>query len=144
MESHKIKQLLDKYFEGTTSIQEEKELKQYFSSSNIAPELMQYQPAFGYFHHQKEIQTQKDIDLNSTSKNKWLWMAASIVILLGVGFTFLKSQPTPNLGSFDNPELALEETHKALTLIAENLKQGKQKMQYIQEYENTKQYIFKK
>lgn len=144
MESHKIKQLLEKYFEGATSIQEEKELKKYFSSGNIAPELMQYQRMFGYFHHQKDIQPQREVNLHPQTSRSWMWVAASAVILLGIGFSFLKQQPTTNLGSFDNPELALEETHKALSLIAENLNQGKQNMQYIQEYENTKKYIFKK
>lgn len=143
MESHKIKQLLEKYFEGVTSIQEEKELKQYFSSSNIAPELKQYQDLFGYFHKQKNVQSQRPLQIKSSKKIKWLWAVASIVILLGLGTPFLKPKPMPNLGSFDSPELALEETHKALSLIAENLNQGKQKMQYIQEYENTKKYIFK-
>ena len=70
-------------------------------------------------------------------------MAASIVILLGIGYTFL-NQPkqSDDLGTFDNPEIALIETQKALNLIAENLKKGKESMNYLQEFENTKNRIF--
>lgn len=145
MELHNIKQLLEKYFEGETSLQEEKELKNYFSSENIAPELVQYQNMFGYFSKEKATESKIEIVLEKKSNSrKWLGMVASIVILLGIGFTFLK-QPVQqdDLGTFDDPEIALIETQKALNLIAENLNKGKEKMYYLQEYENTKNRIFK-
>lgn len=144
MELHNIKQLLEKYFEGETSLQEEKELKNYFSSENIASELMPYKSMFGYFSNEKTTESKKEIVLEKKSNSrKWLGMVASIVILLGIGFTFLK-QPVQqdDLGTFDDPEIALIETQKALNLIAENLNKGKEKMYYLQEYENTKNKIF--
>ncbi len=144
MELHNIKNLLEKYFEGETSLQEEKELKNYFSSENIAPELLKYKSMFGYFSKEKTTESEREIVLEKKSNNrKWLGMAASIVILLGIGFTFLK-QPVQqdDLGTFDDPEMALIETQKALALIAENFNKGKEKMYYLQEYENTKNKIF--
>ena len=144
MELHNIKNLLEKYFEGQTSLQEEKELKNYFSSEDIAPELMQYRSLFGYFSKEKTTESKTKIVLEKKSKNiRWLGMAASIVILLGIGYTFL-NQPkqSDDLGTFDNPEIALIETQKALNLIAENLKKGKESMNYLQEFENTKNRIF--
>lgn len=144
MELHNIKQLLEKYFEGETSLQEEKELKNYFSSKNIAPELVQYQNMFGYFSKEKATESKREIVLEKKSNSrKWLGMVASIVILLGIGFTFLKPIQQDSLGTFDDPEIALIETQKALNLIAENLNKGKEKMYYLQEYENTKNRIFK-
>ena len=145
MELHNIKNLLEKYFEGETSLQEEKELKNYFSSENIAPELLQYKSMFGYFSEEKTTESEREIVLEKKSNHrKWLGMAASIVILLGIGFTFLK-QPVQqdDLGTFDDPEMALIETQKAFNLIAENLNKGKESINYLQEYENTKNRIFK-
>lgn len=144
MELHNIKELLQKYFEGETSIQEEKKLKSYFTSKNIAPELMQYQYMFGYFSEEQQTETQKEFVLKQKNTKKWLWMVASVLIVAGIGLTLLK-QPknSENLGTFDNPEIAFEETQKALQLVAENLNRGKQKIEYIQEYENTKNFIFK-
>ncbi|MEZ4788047.1 MAG: hypothetical protein R2790_09275 [Flavobacterium haoranii] len=39
MELRRIEILLEKYFEGNTSITEEKEIKAYFSSDLVVPEL---------------------------------------------------------------------------------------------------------
>ena len=41
MELYKIEELIEKYFQGETSIAEEKELTNYFSSSNVAQHLEQ-------------------------------------------------------------------------------------------------------
>ena len=60
MESRQIEILLEKYFEGETSIQEERELKAYFSSTEVAPHLESYTPMFTNFQKQKEIQFTTD------------------------------------------------------------------------------------
>ncbi|GHT39534.1 hypothetical protein AGMMS49965_05820 [Bacteroidia bacterium] len=44
-----IAALLDKYFEGLTSLQEEKTLRDYFRQENISEEFRVYQPIFQYF-----------------------------------------------------------------------------------------------
>ncbi len=48
MELNKIELLIEKYFQGETSIAEENELRTYFSSLNVAQHLEQYKPLFGY------------------------------------------------------------------------------------------------
>jgi hypothetical protein len=44
-----IKELLQKYFDGATSLEEENILQQYFVQTEIAEELKQYKPLFGCF-----------------------------------------------------------------------------------------------
>ena len=56
MELIKIEYLLEKYFQGETSIAEEKELRTYFSSSDVAQHLEQYKAIFGYYKLAKEQQ----------------------------------------------------------------------------------------
>jgi hypothetical protein len=56
MELVKIDYLVEKYFQGETSIAEEKELRTYFSSSDVAQHLEQYRPIFEYFSLAKEQQ----------------------------------------------------------------------------------------
>ena len=46
MEQSKIEFILEKYFEGETNIAEENELRTYFSSTDVAQHLQQYQPLF--------------------------------------------------------------------------------------------------
>ena len=43
-----ITQLLERYWEGTTSLEEEQILKAFFSQKDIPAELLRYKPLFGY------------------------------------------------------------------------------------------------
>lgn len=51
----RIDELLEKYFAGITSMQEEKELKNYFNSQGIEKEHEKYLPLFQAFEKEKEI-----------------------------------------------------------------------------------------
>ena len=149
MELDKIENLLEKYFEAETSIAEEKELKDYFSSSDVAPPLEQYKPLFSYAVQAKQEQFKATIPLNTRKRKRtvWLSVAASVAVLLGVGlFTFnnynqLKSN---DLGTYDDPEVAFRETQKALAMISESVNKGIGSMKYLNEFEQSKNKIFKK
>lgn len=52
-----IEKLLEKYFEGTTSCEEERLLRQFFSGPDVPPGLESYRPLFVCL--EKEIQQQK-------------------------------------------------------------------------------------
>ena len=152
MELDKIEILLEKYFDGETSIAEEKELKDYFASSNVAQHLEQYQPLFGYFSQAKQEQYKAVTPLISNGRDNkrtiasWISIAAAVVVLLGVGtFTFMNYNDTKSqdLGTYDDPEIAFRETQKALALISEHVNTGIQSAAYINEYEQSKNKIFK-
>ncbi|WP_264522077.1 hypothetical protein [Flavobacterium sp. N1994] len=145
----RIEKLIEKYFEAETSIAEEKELKEYFASSDVAPPLKQYQPLFGYVVQTKQEQFNATIPLNTKKRNSvvWLSVAASVVVLLGVSlFTYhYFNQPKSNdLGTIDDPEVAFRETQKALAIISEHVNKGIGSMSYLNEYEQSKNRIFKK
>lgn len=148
----RIEKLIDKYFEGETSIAEENELKTYFSSLDVAQHLQQYKPVFGYFSQAKAEEFKAEIPLNTKKRNVavWLSIAASFVIMLGVGmFMYLNTmEEAPSTatayGTYDDPEKALAETEKALALVSEHLNTGIESVSYINEYNNSKNKIFKK
>ncbi|MWB94696.1 hypothetical protein GON26_10000 [Flavobacterium sp. GA093] len=151
MELDKIEYILEKYFQGETTIAEENELKHYFSSSNVAQHLEQYKPLFGYFSQAREQKSTQEIPLQTKKQNvAWLSIAASAVLLLGIGtFYFVSQKNTPpvvaqsELGTYDNPEEALAATQKALALLSNNVNVGIESVQYIHEYEQSKNKIFK-
>lgn len=66
-----IAKLLDKYFEGETSIQEERDLQKYFSSKEVAPEYLKYAPMFKFFEEEK-----REISLPQKGRKKknLIWM----------------------------------------------------------------------
>ncbi len=140
--------LLEKYFEGETSIDEENELKEYFSSSNVAPDFEQYRPLFRYFTEAREQKFTNNVSLISKKpKALWLSIAASVVVLIGVGaYTYFNSMETEKeskeLGTYDDPEEAFEATQKALAMLSTNVNVGVGGVQYLQVYEVTKDKVF--
>lgn len=152
MELNKIEDILEKYFQGETSIAEENQLKEYFSSPNVAQHLEQYKPMFGYFSQAKEQKSTYEIPLQSKKRNvAWLSIAASAVVLLGIGTYFFVSEKNDTtavasqteLGTYDDPEEALKATQKALALLSNNVNVGIESVHYIKEYEQSKNKIFK-
>jgi 7-cyano-7-deazaguanine synthase in queuosine biosynthesis len=142
MELDRIEQLLEKYFDAETSIAEENELRDYFSSPDVAQHLEQYQSMFTFFTNAKEETSAGLKPLQSKKRNvAWLSLAASVVVLLGIGtFTFLNQEK--DLGTYDNPEVAFRETQKALQLLSGNVNKGVESVQYVGAYETAKKQVF--
>lgn len=152
MELNKIENILEKYFQGETTIAEENQLKQYFSSPDVAQHLEQYKPIFGYFSQVKQQKSTQEIPLKTKKRNvAWLSIAASVVVLLGIGTYLFVSEKNAapavaaqsELGTYDDPEEALAATQKALALLSNNVNVGIESVQYINEYEQSKNKIFK-
>jgi hypothetical protein len=151
MELNRIEDILEKYFQGETTIAEENQLKEYFSSSNVAQHLEQYKQMFGYFSQVKQQKSTHEIPLQTKKRNvAWLSIAASVVVLLSIGTYFYVSEKNTapvvaqsELGTYDNPEEALKATQKALALLSNNVNVGIESVQYIKEYEQSKNKIFK-
>jgi hypothetical protein len=150
MDLVKIEKLIDKYFEGTTSIAEEKEIKAYFSSSNVAQHLQQYQSVFGFYTHEKNTTFNKPFLVKAKNKFSVLYLsiAASVVIALGIVIFKFNNSDVPKssgeYGTYDDPEIAMQETQKALALVSEKLNLGIESVSYINEYERSKNRVFKK
>jgi uncharacterized protein (DUF427 family) len=78
----------------------------------------------------------------------WLSIAASIVVLFGMIAFFMINTNEPvtqnELGTYETPEEAFRETQKALALLSSNVNIGIESVKYVQEYDNSKNLIFKK
>lgn len=149
MELDRIEILIEKYFDGETSIAEENKLQRYFSSSDVAQHLEQYIPVFGYFSQAKTQEFTHKLPLQSKKRKNvaWLSIAASFVILSGIAtFIYTNEKPTVqgDLGTYDDPQIALAETQKALTLVSQKINVGIGSVSYVDEYEQSKNKVFKK
>jgi hypothetical protein len=59
-------------------------------------------------------------------------------------YSNFQSKNNQDLGTFNNPETAYFETQKQLNLISEHINTGIESVNYITEYETSKNLIFKK
>ncbi len=146
MEEQKIEQLVEQFLEGNTTLQEEKMLKEYFAKDEVPSHLSQYQSLFGYYEKARS-ETSKNVGFPAKKQSyvKWFGVAASILFVTFLTFIYLNNSNVKqeDLGTYDNPEEALVETHKALQLVANNINSGMENVSYLEEYENTKKTIFK-
>ena len=100
MKNTDIKILLEKYFEGETSLQEEKVLRHYFLYEDIADELADDKALFLAFQQESRlilenvddefIFTEKPSNIISLNRNTAWAVAASVLFLVGSWFMYNK------------------------------------------------------
>jgi hypothetical protein len=144
-----INQLIEKYFNGETSLTEETSLKKYFNSGAVSEDLKQYEPLFQYFEEEKERVLTDDFDQKlfekiggagkviqmRSTRMVYLRVAAAVVFLIASFFLFQNidgtiAEPEPIVWEQYEPETteeAYEETKKALRLLAMTLNKGTKK-----------------
>ncbi len=138
-----IKELLDKFYEGQTSLEEELHLKEYFLGDNIPEELLEDKELFVSISATSEHIEVPD-NLNSSlieaisfaehreSRVKRInlysfsGLAAGLAIILGVYFAFLRDNPTEVLAEYtiQDEEVAYLEAKRALTYVSAKLNKG--------------------
>lgn len=144
MESVNVKKLLDAYFEGNTTLEEEKSLQDYFNNETVADDLVQYQPIFTGLKAAKEERSSRTFKLpenkQKTIKTKWYSAAAILVVAFGVG-TFYFSQP--HYTQEEKEALAaFEKSKNAMMLLSENLNKGTERLTFVKQFAITKDKIF--
>ena len=141
MELGNIEKILEKYFEASTTVAEERTLRKYFAQDSVAPHLEQYRPMFNYFSMAKEEKYTKQVPLKPrVNYYKWLSVAAAVVLAFGIYFGN-QYQETKRLEQ-QKAEYAYQETKKAFELLAENFSRGTEKVAYLNEFEEAKQKIY--
>lgn len=136
---HNIRQLLDKFLEGKTNIEEEQILGDYFSKNEVKPEWKVYNDMFGYFESSKEEKPQQSFEPKTKSSFQSFYKYAAILIVCVAGAWFYNYQfNTKDLGTYDDPELALEETKKVFDLIGSHINSNTNEIQNLSTLEKTK------
>src|SRR6188768_64861 len=130
MDSKRIDELLEKYWNAETSLEEEQQLRAYFTGSNTPDHLKETASLFRYFESNKK-KSLNDVSFDgkiishvSTSKRSKviklvynaMRIAAGIAVLV-VATWFVrdeirKSTPQALVDTYDDPKMAFEETKK--------------------------------
>jgi len=144
---YNIKTLLEKYWEGQSSLEEEKILRDYFQQEDIVPEFEQYRGLFNYFTVQKTIAMSKEIapkNLNKKTAHRLakkrrlplLKVAAAAVLLVGLFSIYNIFYNNKNTiqqkaivweDTYDNEEDALRKAKEVLLLVSRKMKKGTDK-----------------
>ena len=144
MAFNNIDKLLDKYFEGETSIAEENALKEYFAKKEVPEHLKQYQAMFAYFAQNKKETAPQNIQVKPVKKTwymQWAAKVAVVLLLLAIGNALYPKGLSDT--EKKEAEIAFKQTQKALNLISKNLNKGNYAVQYLDEFESSKNKIFK-
>ena len=96
-----IQQILDKYFAGETTISDEKMLKEYFFSDQVADEYVYLIPVFRYFEQENSVKIQSPKKLRHkvfmSSYVRWILVAGiAASVLIAVLFPVFKTEQTQN------------------------------------------------
>lgn len=114
-----IDKLLEKYWQGETSLEEEKVIKSHFKSN---PALNSDSHYFRYLTKQKSVKYEGS---NGISKKKATWLSAAATITIGIitaALIFNDAKKDPF--AIEDPEMALKATREALMMISSELNQG--------------------
>jgi hypothetical protein len=139
MKTTEIKQLLQIYFNGESSLEDERKLEAYFQSDEVAVELAEYAEFFGGISELTiavdDSGIEEDVmdfilENEHKEKTKYLGMwkmvtgiAASIIIVLG-GILFYQQQQKPFNDTFENPEQAYAYAQQTLQFVSGKYSKG--------------------
>ena len=148
MELNDLRLLLDKYENGETSVQEERELKVYFKSHDVSQEFTAYKQIFAFSSESKKIGYSKEVQLNAGSNKKWAFVGIAASILIIMSFYFFNdgsslSLNKQNLGTIEDPEQAYLKTKETLKMVAEVFNDGREELEHLDEFNKTKNKFIK-
>lgn len=160
MDSNRLDELLKKYWDCETSLEEEQELRAFFSGGSVPEKYKDAAPLFRYFNESKKKSLKDDaiegrvLQTVAPAKSKLVHLfvnsmriAAGIAVLM-VAFVVIRNEirkttPQEMVDTFNDPQLAFEETKKALKLISQGIGQAESEARKINLFNEAREEIKK-
>ncbi len=152
MNSQEIENILEKYFNGDTTPDEEKKLKTFFSGNKMPSHFKSLKSYFNYFAEEEKTILSDDFDnkiinsiqeseIRSTKSKRKIYLyiasgiAACILIVIGIfaGFNRITKEIKD---TYKNPEVAYRETKKALIYFSAKFNSGLEAAEPITDFES--------
>ena len=155
IDSTLIKQLLDRFYSGSATADEEARLRQYFSGDNTDPQFDDDKIFIISLSKGPDVEVPSDLEQRlSQAIDSWqlaevshprplrrkrsllrpvIGIAASIALLVGLGLKFYNPSPTVPADTFSDPAEAYAETRRVLTLFANTVDKSMTGLQTAQQ-----------
>lgn len=151
MDSGQIKSLIDKYFEGNTTLMEEQQLRDYFKGDHEIPEVLV--PVKNHFllldpavNYSPDIQGLKlkisnlidnrNYTVNLSQRShilRWLFAAATLAILMGIaGVITYQKHKHASSDTFSDPRIAYEKATKTLLYVSSQMSEGIEPLSHVE------------
>lgn len=140
MMTNKMDKLLNKYWEGETSLEEEKFIRTYFRNREIDPAHQPYRDLFNFFETESQITYPGKLEKASpTGKRKTfplIRVAAAALVIIGLSVVVYLNRDQGIVGHQDDwskfevqdPEQAKEMAVEALAFVSVKLNKGEENM----------------
>ncbi len=149
---HRIKELLNRYYLGESTLTEEREIRDYFAKQSIPVELEEDRVCFQSLSHYSDSMVPENIEsivksaiqdaekVKRTKKSKALivslstGIAASLLLFLAVGWFVVKVKDKYRnqlVDTYSDPKIALEQTRVILQKISINMNKASDELQYV-------------
>jgi hypothetical protein len=162
MDSNRIENLLSKYWNCETSLEEEQQLREYFKGGDIPEQWKETAALFRYFEENKKkalndvafdaaimqnMQPQKKGKLVKLFYNSMRIAAGIAVLVMAVWFVRKEvrdTTPQEVVDTYDDPQLAFEETKKALLMISKSFGTAESQAKKLNMFNEAQEEIQKK
>ena len=149
MKVNEVEKLLTAFYEGNTSIEEEKALMHYFQTADVPKHLLAEKEIFLQLSTDEpkvpkelekklsglidtwEQEEKEKLNIQSARKINWKWVgsvAAGILLIFSIwtytDYNKPKAYTTSQVDTYTKPEDAFKEAQRALTLVSRNLNKG--------------------
>lgn len=139
--NNKMNELLEKYWQGETSLDEEKFIRTYFREGKVQPEHEKYKALFLFYEEERKIEqpvTERKLENVSRRKgNSWMRIAAILVTVIALGtvivWNLVEKQPFQGNDQWakhevQDPDEARQLAEEALVFLSVKLNKGEENM----------------
>lgn len=158
MDFKEKEELLQKYWNCETSLEEEKQLREYFHGQDIPEQLKETAALFQYFEEVKkkslndvafDNQVMRKVNPKESHIRKLVYntmrIAAGLLVVIAATW-FIRTEvrqtiPQEVVDTYDDPELAFEETKKALLMISKSFGTAQEQTRKINMFNEAQEEI---
>jgi len=161
MDSKKLEELLKKYWDCESSLEEEEQLREYFRGNDVPDHWRETAILFRYFDEQKGKSVDQQFENTVVSRIKstkrpdsgklvrlfynTMRIAAGVAVLLAAVFFVRQELRSDNAvaveDTYDDPQQAFEETKRALLMISKGFGNAEQQAKKINMFNEAQEKI---